>query len=88
MPAFFIRGANLRDCSSFARNNKWNGGYSESGARSRRWDWDILRVARRYPEALIEYLKLHPGNFVKIWEDDGITIYKVVNTEHTSSRLN
>jgi hypothetical protein len=61
--------------------NLRDGGVSNNGERSRHWPKNILKVSQFYSEKLIQHVKSNPDIFIKTWDKDSISVYKIVSSE-------
>lgn len=57
--------------------NKRNGAKSMTGLISQHWPEDIMQVSEYYPEKLLDHLKSHPELFDLVWQQNGISIYRI-----------
>ncbi len=60
--------------------NRRDGGTSAVGALSLHWPTEVLKVSNDYPNILVEYIENRPELFVKIWEQDRISVYEISRT--------
>lgn len=61
--------------------NRRDGGMSEVGEVSIHWPPDVLKMGQYYPEVMLDYVENRPEVFVKIWEQDRISVYEIKWTE-------
>jgi hypothetical protein len=57
--------------------NTRNGTPSRTGALSRHWPRDVLTVSRGYSPAFERFVGANPEMFVKMWENNGISVYRI-----------
>lgn len=57
--------------------NNRPGGWSKTGEIGRHWRPDELNPSRHYSDAFRTLLAEHPEAFVPLWENNGVTVYRV-----------
>jgi hypothetical protein len=57
--------------------NQRDGALSANGRISGHWREDILKVSTLYPPKLAEFLKTNPEEFRLLWEEDGISVFRI-----------
>ena len=58
--------------------NQRNGEPSSVGVRSGHWPKTVMSVANHYSQALLDFLETNPRHFRRVWQQDGVTIYEIV----------
>jgi len=61
--------------------NQRDGALSVNGRISGHWREDILKVSTLYPPKLAEFLKTNPEEFRLLWEEDGISVFRITGDE-------
>lgn len=61
--------------------NLRDGGMSQTGAISRHWPADVLKMKQYYPDNLLSFIDKNPQIFKPVWSQDRITIYQIQTSQ-------
>ncbi len=61
--------------------NRRNGSTSANGRLSGHWPENVLKVEQYYSQELLDHVAGNPDIFVKLWENNGITVYRISKKE-------
>lgn len=57
--------------------NLRDGGESKSGVLSTHWPNEVLKTSNRYSDKFLDYVKQNPENFIKLWQQQDVSIYRI-----------